>query len=284
MVLPNFIVVGSQRSGSTYLHNLLMQHPEVYLPENKELQYFSDKYYKFQKVDLQVYSSFFSDYREQKAIGEITPSYMFHEWVPELLYKHLGSIKLIFLLRNPIDRAYSHYWHEVSKKREWFTFEEAVKKEKERISTDYCNKKNKSYVERGFYGKQLSNFLNYFRKENMLILFSEDLYKDPKTVLKQICMFLGIDPNFNFNFSVDKHGMPLPKYIRFFRKWVYIKYVWGKNNRIIYRIASLILNHIPTVVRKYEEMKFETKELLQQIYSEDKKLLEKILDKKPLPW
>ena len=284
MVLPNFIVAGSQRTGTTYLQNLLVQHPEIYLPEKKELHYFSDQYYKFQKIDTELYSSFFSNCKGQKAIGEITPCYMFHEWIPELLHKHLGNIKLIFLLRNPIERAYSHYWHEVSKKREWLTFEEAIKTEKKRTSKDYWSKRNKSYVERGFYGRQLSNVLQYFPKENMLILFSEDFYKNTKKVLKEICCFLEIDENFDFEISVEKHAMPLPKYINIFRKWIYIRQVFGKNNGAIYGIANFILNHIPKPLNKYKKMKFETKILLEQIFNDDKKKLEQLIDNKSVPW
>lgn len=283
MTLPNFIIAGSQRSGSTYLHNLLVQHPDVFLPENKELQYFSDKYFKEKRIDLKKYSSFFSKYKGQKAIGETTPCYMFHDWVPRLLSEHLGNIKIIFLLRNPVERAYSHYWHEISKKREWMSFEDAVRTEEDRIKKDYWHKRNRSYSERGFYGKQIKGFLEVFPKENLLILFSEDLYKDPTSVLKEVCRFLNIQEGYNFSITVDKHQMSLPVFLSFFRFWVYIKYVPGRKNKILFRLASFIVSRIPMRGKRYPEMPLSVRKVLKKKYTQDVQFLQKLTEKK-IPW
>lgn len=135
--------------------------------------------------------------------GEATPYYMFHPHAPERIADAIPEVKLIALLRNPVDRAYSHYQHERRLGREELSFEEAVDRESERLDgevermlTDPAyysyNHQNFSYLSRGIYVVQLAEWLKYFPRERILIIKSEDFDRDTEEVFQEVQGFLGI--------------------------------------------------------------------------------------------
>jgi len=186
MPLPNFLCVGAQKAGTTTLHDILIQHPEIYLPEIKETKFFQDNS-KYRKGLDYYEKEFFGKWNGERAVGEIDSVYMYFEYVPERIYKHLGKdIKLIFMLRNPVDRAYSHYWMSYRRGYETETFERAIELEQKRIKIDEFHKIHFSYIDRGFYAKQIKRYLKLFPKENMLfIIFEEDFLKNRKKQLNR---------------------------------------------------------------------------------------------------
>ncbi len=193
MTLPNFIICGAQRAGTTSLFHYLKAHPQVYMAPTKEVHFFDLNYEK----GIDWYEKHFrsSNPEKYKAVGEASPFYMYLHEVPERIYRHLPEVKLIFILRNPVDRAYSHYWHEVRMGYEWLTFEEALEKEEERLSTgDLHNIRHFSYKDRGKYARQLRNFMKFFSRDQLLILMYDDLKGSPHQVLSRVFEFLGVDP------------------------------------------------------------------------------------------
>ena len=133
--------------------------------------------------------------------GEATPYYLFHPHVPERIFSIIPGIKLIVLLRNPIDRAYSHYYHQVTHKRETLSFEEAIKKEYDRLNgEDEKMMKNKdylsynhahfSYLSRGIYVDQLKRWFSIFPKNQILVLKSEDFFEDTSRIYNEVLSFL----------------------------------------------------------------------------------------------
>ena len=126
-MLPNFLVIGSARCGTSWLDENLRQHPEVYLPrDDKEVHFFDNKYH----MGIEWYERFFEG-SEAQAIGEVTPSYLYYGHVAGRIKEHVPDVKMIALLRNPAERAYSHYWNIVAnhkKRNEPFdmTFEEKL--------------------------------------------------------------------------------------------------------------------------------------------------------------
>jgi len=162
MTLPNFIIVGAQKSGTTTLYDILAQHNDIYLSSTKESKFFVDEE-KYNR-GIEFYSNeYFSNYNGEKAIGEIDPEYIFFEDVPQRLrYDISSNLKLIFILRNPVARAYSHYL--MTYKRGWdeLSFEEAIKEEPQRIQKDFFSKHHQSYITRGYYSKQIKRYLEYF--------------------------------------------------------------------------------------------------------------------------
>ncbi|MFW6009458.1 MAG: sulfotransferase domain-containing protein [archaeon] len=132
ILLPNFICPGAQKAATTSLYNILKLHPDVFLPDIKEPQFFAvDKKY---KNGLEWYEKkYYSNVSEEKIIGDISTGYMAIEHSAERIANDLGTnIKIIFLLRNPVDRAYSHYWMEKNKYFEVESFERALELEEER--------------------------------------------------------------------------------------------------------------------------------------------------------
>lgn len=158
-----------------------------------------------------------------KITGEATPYYLFHPMVPQRMYNVLPNAKLIILLRNPVDRAFSHYKHEVRRGNESLSFEEALKKEEVRLDGELkkirenkeyqsINHQSHSYLSRGIYINQIKRWFNFFSGNQILILKSEDLFNNPSETYKRVLGFLGLRkfdlPDFkNFNYDPKKESM-----------------------------------------------------------------------------
>ena len=213
-MLPNFLICGAQKAGTNSLYYYLEQHPEISLSEKKEVHFFCWDFI-YNKGIRWYEKHFISD---SKVIGEATPYYMFHPKVPKRIYETLPNSKLIFILRNPVSRAYSHYWHEVSSGWEDKSFEEAISIEDSRIKKSQLHHLHYSYLNRGKYAKQIQRFLDYFPKSQIMIIKTNDLYEKRNETLKKIFDFLKINNNINIkNFELQNVGM-VPK-IRILQKF-----------------------------------------------------------------
>lgn len=181
-MLPNYLIIGATRCGTTWLGKNLMLHPEVFMPKNKEIHFFNRHY----DNGISWYEDIFKGASE-KAIGEATPGYLYHENIPELIRKHLPDVKLIVCLRDPVDRAYSHYWYREHERRAQnitISFEEKIK-----ITP--------RLIEEGLYARKLSKYYELFPHENILVTFYDDLKSDPAQYLKEVFRFLGVDESFH---------------------------------------------------------------------------------------
>jgi Sulfotransferase domain len=208
-VLPDFIIIGAARSGTSTMYDYLVRNPLVISALTKEIKFF-DGYYNF---GLAWYRSFFPTILEKIQLrlknkqniitGEATPDYIFHPIAPKRIGKIIPQVKLIALLRNPVDRAYSHYSMFYKTKLETLSFEKAIQHEEKRIAGEkekiledenyYSpNFTNYSYLYRGIYVEQLKLWYDIFSKEQILIIRSEDLYSQPEKIKKQVCEFLSI--------------------------------------------------------------------------------------------
>ena len=135
--------------------------------------------------------------------GEATPQYIFHPSVPERIYQNIRNVKLIVLLRNPTERAISHYFMEIRKKREHLGIMQALKKEETRLKevlrrNDFTNPvfAHFSYKKRGIYAEQLQRYMRYFSARNMFITNSESFFQNPRRIMKEVFSFLNVDENF----------------------------------------------------------------------------------------
>jgi len=194
-MLPNFIVAGVQKSGTTALHNYLVGHPDIFLPEQKETKFFvrDDRY--AQGIDSYE-REFFGDWSGEKAVGEVDPCCIYFENAATRVAKHLGSPKIIFIFRNPIDRAFSHYIMSYRRGFEKLSFEDALECEEDRICKGYFEKQNYSYRSRGLYFQQVDQFLRNFTDPDVLFLLAEDLARETTKVVRECYEFLGVDPSF----------------------------------------------------------------------------------------
>lgn len=208
-VLPNFLIIGAARSGTTSLYEYLTQHPSIIPGTGKEVYFFDKKFSK----GINWYKSFFptkmtisrfENKQQSKCLtGEATPRYLHYFYAPKRVFDLIPNVKLIILLRNPIDRAYSHYQMEVDSGNEDLSFEDAIEQEEKRISNDMNKMKHdenfysvyfyrKSYLTRGLYAEQLKRWFKFFPKEQFLILKSEDLYSNPSKIYHQTLDFLDL--------------------------------------------------------------------------------------------
>lgn len=194
MPLPNFICPGAQKAGTSSLHDILIQHPSIYLPPQKETKFFQDD--TLYRKGIEFYKrEFFSGWSGQKAIGEVDPSYLFFEYVPARLRKELGGdIKLLFMLRDPVKRALSQYYQarRVGSERE--SFEKAVTDVTSGKLDSTLSTIRRRYITRGFYATQIKRYLELFPKENMFfILFETDFLKNREVTFERIMDFLGVE-------------------------------------------------------------------------------------------
>jgi len=197
-ILPTFLICGTQKGGTTALYYYLREHPEIYMTPKKEVHFFDLNYH----LGIKWYKKHFKGVNNGKikAIGEATPFYMYLESVPMRIFNTLPDVKLIFILRDPVKRAYSHYWHEVRLGYESLSFNKAIEKEEDRLSKgDLFSKQHYSYKDRGKYIIQLERFRKYFPKNQLLILINEELKENPHEVLQKVFEFLGVNPRFFSN-------------------------------------------------------------------------------------
>jgi hypothetical protein len=179
MTLPNFLGIGVQRGGTTWLHTLLGSHPEVYMPtRRKEIRFF-ERYY---DRGLSWYETFFCPPEQAgsyRAIGEISTQYYDCAECPERIFTTLPKIKLIIMLRHPVDRAYSHYGFVVQRRNYRGSFE------------DFLSTRSKA-LEKGFYSQYLTHYLRYFGRDQILALLFEDVFIDIFKTKQTIADFLDI--------------------------------------------------------------------------------------------
>ena len=196
---PNFLVVGAAKSGTTSLFNYLTQHSDIYIPEVKECRFFSQlpKNYKglgaefFPNsgiTDERVYFNLFSGH-EDKVCGDISNDYLYYyEKSIKNIKKYLGNeIKIVIVLRNPIDRAYSNYMHHIRDGWENISFEQALDDEKRRIEENWGWSYH--YVKTGMYYYQVKAYLDNFR-QTKIYFFEELKFKD--SLLKDLYAFLEV--------------------------------------------------------------------------------------------
>ena len=208
--LPDYVVIGGQRCGTTSVFRYLVRHPSIAPASEKEIHFFDLNYSR----GLNWYRAHFplsaqvryAVRRGEKIVtGEATPYYLFHPHVPGRVRRHLPHARLIALLRDPVERAYSHYRNEVDYGHESLTFEEAIERESERVGPElermladeeYVSYAHRhfSYLSRGLYCEQLVRWFSLFPREQMLIVRSEDLFTKTAEVVDDVARFLGLEP------------------------------------------------------------------------------------------
>jgi hypothetical protein len=196
--LPDFVVIGAQKCGTGFFYRLLTRHPNVEPAAAKELHFF-DRQEHFSK-GIEWYRRFFPTLMPedgQKSItGEGSPSYLIDRHAPERLAGAVPEARLIVLLRNPVDRAYSHYHHVMRNGKETRSFEEAIEEGRARLLEEDNEPSRpglaESYLRRGIYVDQLLRWREFFGDEQMLVLKSEDFFKRPQESLKLVQSFLEV--------------------------------------------------------------------------------------------
>lgn len=201
---PDFLIIGAQKSGTTVLYEFLNSHPMV-VKKLDEVHFFDRNFEK----GVEWYKNQFAPRPDPSYIlGDKSPYYLFHPLAAQRAYALYPNVKIIVILRNPVDRAYSQYWMNVRGNVEPLSFKEAVQAEpsrlageKEKILADPLYKSYNypkfSYLARGIYVDQLKEWFSYYPREQFLILSSDDLRKDPRQVMSEVYAFLGLPDYIN---------------------------------------------------------------------------------------
>jgi hypothetical protein len=203
--IPNFVLIGAAKTGTTSLHRWLGQHPDIFVPRQKGLHFFTAQWLRENSSgpgddrllqDLtptwESYLAHYADAAGRKAIGDVSPSYF--SWWPsrEAIAKYLGEPRILLVLRDPVQKAFSQYTHLIRDGRETLSFWEALQAEPERKARRFGALW--LHLESALYAEPTERFLEYFGRERMKILIFEDLIRDPQAVLREIFAFLGVDP------------------------------------------------------------------------------------------
>lgn len=200
--LPDYLIIGATKGGTGSLYRYLNQHPQIKPALTKEVRFF-DKYY---DRGINWYRVFFpfKDLLKRKYItGEATPRYLDHPHAPKRVKAIIPNTKLIVLLRNPIDRAYSMYNMRLSRGRENHSFQDVIKLEKERTNGEFKKMEldekyysstyfQHSYLDKGIYVDKLQRWMNVFPKEQFLIINSEEFFKNTSETYNKVLKFLGL--------------------------------------------------------------------------------------------
>lgn len=190
----NFIIGGTQKGGTSALDMYLRAHPEICMANKKEVHFFdNENNFHASEVDYDAYHLNFTREPRHKIVGEATPIYMYWRDAPRRIWQYNPEMKLIVLLRNPIDRAYSHWNMERQRNAETASFWDAIRNEDERCreALPYQHRVY-SYVDRGFYLEQLRRLWAYFPKKQVLVLKNEELQKNPNETLQKVFAFLDV--------------------------------------------------------------------------------------------
>jgi len=245
---PHFLIIGVPKAGTTSLADWLSQHPEVFMPDRiKEPFFFTyagqpsyeylGKHYRLPSFSYNwdKYLDLFEGASDGQLIGEASTSYFHSPQSPGLIHALLPDVKLIVILRNPLERAFSHYLMDIRDGRTTLSFEEELEQEiRSRVPTRW-------YKYPGFYIEHLRRYLVFFRQEQIKVLLFEDITKNSKSTYRDICNFLGIDNSFTPVFE-HKNAYGVYRYPAIRKKLIAIPY-----EHFVRRLARFL---IPNFLRK----------------------------------
>lgn len=275
--LPNFIIAGAQKSGTTTLYVALKKHLGIFMSTPKELHFFNEN--QNYERGLEWYSSFFKECPDDKIAGESTPGYLHYNQVASRIANTLPETKLIFLLRNPVDRAYSGYWHAVKVAGEVLTFERAIESEPYRIAKDPYAEKFYSYLHRGYYFQQLQPYFQHFSRSRILILIAEEYFLNPQLILTQVTDFLGVycDQKFLDNASsVVENEALIPRSRELHKYYPYLLERFPFCARVLFKLN--------TKKERYTPMSSDTRKRLLKHFADSNSKLEKLLGRDLSIW
>jgi len=288
----DFVCVGAQKAGTTTLHNVLKKHRQISLPERKEAHFFDmdDRY--SNGVDWWL-ENFFDLSTNDEVVGVITPEYLYFDEVPARIHESLGKdVKIVAILRQPIQRAYSHYLMSFGRGIETETFEKSIDKERERLLVgSYYNRNHFSYLARSYYHDQLKRYFALFGQKNVKVyVFEEDIVRNLDRTLDDIQKFLGVDlVSLDSNLKSNTASEARFEFIRkaLFDKQSPIKKIASKlplSENTKFRVASFIngFNQKKSTINKLTNKQVEG--LTEQYFSDEIIKLESLLKRDLSVW
>jgi hypothetical protein len=252
-MMPNFLIVGAAKAGTTSLYEYLRQHPDVYMPEWKELSFFiGDPFGPLHRVRKgRSYSKVFSDVRDQTVVGEASTSYLFDKQAPILIKRKIPAAKILIILRDPVAMSYSLYNHQVRREGETLmSYKAALEAESDRRQDSEFQKKcygwhaNYYYYHRGLYYGQVKRFLDIFGENRIKIFLFEELTNDTVRAVQNAYRFLGVEDSFIPDIKVHNPAGGIVNIPRFWTdKGLFLKtfqFAFSKN--LFKKVPHLIRN------------------------------------------
>jgi sulfotransferase family protein len=191
----DFIVAGAQKSGTTALHYFLSKHPKIAMGDRQEMHFFDNEEIFLRPVDYESLHQHFPQVPASTRAGESTPIYIYWKPAMERIWKYNSKIKLLIILRNPVDRAFAHWNMQRFKGREPLDFLDAIREEKNRANEAApLQSRRYSYLDRGFYAQQLERVFKFFPREQVKIIKFEEFRDKKQETLDAIFRFLGVEP------------------------------------------------------------------------------------------
>lgn len=296
--LPNFLIAGATKCGSSSLNKYLEQHPDIFMSKQKEPRFlssqvmrfpiggpFDDKVESWYVKDFKAYQNLFQNAKNEKIIGEASvDTIYFHQDVVPIIKQYLGDPKILIVLRDPVQRAFSAYQHLVRDGRETLPFEEALSMEKYRIAENY--ELIYHYTQAALYSEQLKTFIDNFT--NVKVILIEEFNQDKDKMFRQIFEFLDIDPNVKINTDINYNASGVPKN-RFLHNLIREKNVVKTLLKPItffmsQKMKDKILNHMAKKNMSRMRISFANENMLQKYFKPEIKKLEKLLDKRLDIW
>lgn len=296
-MLPNFIIIGAQKAATTFIHQCLAEHPEVFMPPT-ETTYFEDPDY--HQIQFEQFEDLFRKAINKNAVGIKRPSYLAKPECPTRIKKHIPTAKLIVVLRNPIERAVSAFFHNMK-----YGFIPLISIEtgmEKLLDGEYKERypRSQEIIEFGFYYKQLTAYLALFKREQILVLFHEDIKQNKLNKIKKVYNFLTIDNSYvphqiNSRPQAVVYSVPRLKLLTLRNHHLYTYndertrlYPKGQtlSDKIVCRVINTIDNRI--LARCFSNKKPILSDRLQQrlfsIYEQNIANLERLLNRKLPHW
>ncbi|MEC9376020.1 MAG: sulfotransferase [Pseudomonadota bacterium] len=270
---PNFIGIGAIKCGTTWLHACLKEHPDIFSPKTKEIEFFNKRY----ALGTNWYLDQFAN-AKNKISGEFTPAYLHDPICVDRIYALNPEVRIIVCLRNPLDRCFSHF---MMKNRE---SRKTINKKLKQFDTEIRSEKN-DYLLHGRYAEQLQSYIDRFGRDRVHIVLFDEIIKNPLTVLKNIFLFLGVEENFIPN-SINLKINPASAY----RNTLLFSYLRKLVQFIERNISPRLILKMKTngfrdkiinwwrIEKQNKNMLEETKIYLKDYYAKPNQELEKLID------
>ena len=296
MVRPNFLIVGAAKSATSSLDRYIGQHPDVYIPPKKEAHYFSTPDFppRFEGPgddgmntetirDRDKYLALFAGSEGYKAVGESSVFYLYYPRTAERIHADFPQTKIIMMLRNPVDRAFSAYMHLIRDGREQLSFEDSLAAEEQRLRSGF--EPMWFYRELGLYAGQVERYLQVFGPKQVKVVLYDDFAMNPLGTVNEVFEFLGVNTTVSIDTSLHHNESGVPK-----SRWMY-DFISKPNG-----VKELIKPLIPAMIRerigmkaksmtlRREEMNPSTRDQLQQFFVGDVRRLEKLIERDLSRW
>lgn len=270
--LPNFIIPGGIRCGTSWMAHNLALHPQIYMPRKKEAHFF-DRYSRYEE-GIAYYRSLYRDWNGEPVVGDNTPNYLSNLYskndIPAMIREYLPEVRFVVLLRNPSERIISQYWHARSKwpENKALTFIEKIEK-------------TPAFVREGFYAEHIRHYLEYFPMERFYFTLFEDIIARPDDLLKGVFAFLGVDADFSSPLAGTRINS------------AYSKKHEGKNWILWYLHRAAFKLGWYSLARRFESLNYEQKEqfsletrrwLVEEVYYQPNLELQALIGKDLSHW